>query len=351
MLEIDARTAIVNGRTPKADWAVARRRMRAGFILPVHLPTFELEANDTIFTMGSCFARNIEKHLTKLGCPVPTHHFSLPEVERTAHTPPNDAITLFTPPTFAEVIAWVEKIHLRDGKVTRADCEPWFFHFPDGSVWDLGLAAVKPIDSKRAVDRRQEIFDLYRTAFTAQCVMMTPGLVEAWYDKKFGVYTVYAPIWNGKLVDPERYCLRVLNYDDCYEALARCIEIIRKHNSATKILITVSPVPLRYTFSNTGILVANSYSKSTLRAVCERLTEQYTEVDYFPSLEAVNYSTKRVWQRDRRHVSEAMVRKIAENVVAVYFRGQTSEYYEKYRYPLWRRLLRALAGRKDSPAN
>ena len=328
---------------PHADWAVARRRMRKGTIVPVHRATFALKTSDTIFTMGSCFARNIEKHLAKLGCCVPTNDFSLPEAERTTFTP-NDAVTLFTPPTFLQILEWVERIHLRDGKVTLADCEPWLFHFSDGRVWDLGLAAVKPIHVQRAVERRQEIFDLYRTAFTAQCLMMTPGLVEAWYDNRSGVYTIYAPLRDGRVLDASRYSLHILDFDDCYQALAGCIEIIRRQNPAVKILITVSPVPLRYTFSNDSILVANSYSKATLRAVCQRLVDRHDAIDYFPSFEAVNYSTRGVWQRDRRHVSDAMVAKIGRTLLAHYFEGKPPEDYGKYRYPLFARWWRLLRG-------
>lgn len=342
-IELDAKAALANQREPKADWAVARRRMRGGVIIPAHRPNFSLKSNDTIFTMGSCFARNIEKHLAKLGCRVPANDYALPEVERASPTP-NDALTLFTPPTFAQIMEWVDAIQSRDGKVTAQDCEPWLFHYPDGTAWDLGLAAVRPIGLARIVERRQEIFDLYQNAFTAECVMLTPGLVEAWFDHRHGRYTIYAPITNRTVIDEQRFSFRVLGYDECYQSLLRCIDIIRKHNPRVKMLITVSPVPLRYTFTDKDILVANSYSKAVLRAVCERIVVEREAIDYFPSFEAVNYSTRRVWQKDRRHVSDAMIENIVQTVISQYFWGKKHERYDEFQYPFLRRLWRNAFG-------
>jgi hypothetical protein len=342
-VEIRADAAMANRHRPRADWAVARRRLRGGVVVPIHHPSFSLTSNDTVFTMGSCFARNIEKHLATLGCRVPAYDFWLPESERTSSTP-NDALTLFTPASFVQIIEWVDRIHSRDGIVTADDCEPWLFHYADGTAWDLGLAAVLPTPLARVIARRQELFDLYRSVFTAACVMMTPGLIETWYDTQHGVYTTYAPIMDGELIDPERYAVRVLGYDECYQALLRSIDIIRRHNPAIKVLITVSPIPLRYTFTSKDILTANSYSKSVLRAVCEQIAADREAVDYFPSFEAVNYSHWHVWQRDRRHVSDRMISKIVQTVITQYFSGSSPEIERKYLYPITQRLRRAFFG-------
>jgi hypothetical protein len=174
--------------------------------------------------------------------------------------------------------------------------------------------------------------------------MMTPGLTETWYDTRHGLYTTYAPIRNGELIDPDRYAVHVLGYDDCYRALLQSIDTIRKHNPAIKVLITVSPIPLRYTFTSKDILTANSYSKAVLRAVCEQIAEDRQSVDYFPSFEAVAYSRWNVWQRDRRHVSDRMVGKIVDAVITQYFSGTTPEVEPRYRYPIAQRLRRAFLG-------
>jgi hypothetical protein len=293
--------------------------------------------------MGSCFARNIEKYLVKFGCRVPVNEFELPASERLSPKP-NHALTLFTPPLFSQMIEWVEKIYTRDRKVTAGDCEQWLFRYPDGSVLDLGLAAIKPVSAQRAIERRQEIFDLYTNIFAAQCVMMTPGLVEAWFDQRHGIYTNSAPIKSGALLDEKRYSFRVLDYEDCYQSLVRTIDLIRKHNHAVKFLITVSPVPLRYTFTDKDIIVANSFSKSVLRAVCEQLVTNSPDIDYFPSFETVNFSTRQVWQKDRRHVSDAVVEQITHAVISQYFMVQKETDLSDLQYPLLRRIWHTAFG-------
>jgi hypothetical protein len=342
-VEIDAKTAMRNQAKPQADWVVARRRLRRGVIVPVHRPTFRLRRTDTIFTMGSCFARNIEKYLVRLGCRVPPYDFALPEAERLSPTP-NHALTLFTPPMFSQTLEWAEAILSRDGKVTIEDIEPWIYRLTDGTALDLGLAAIRPTGIDRVVARRQEIFDLYVSAFRAECVLLTPGLVEAWYDTHHDIYTNSAPIKGGALLDEARYTFRILDYADCYGALARTVELIRKHNKTVKFLITVSPVPLRYTFSDDDILVANTYSKSVLRAACNQLVRDYDGIDYFPSFEAVSLSTWRVWQRDRRHVTDAMVARIVNTVISQYVLGSRDADLASYREPLMRRIWRSAFG-------
>ncbi len=342
-IEIDAKTALKNQREPKADWTVARRRLRRGVVIPAHQPGFRLQTSDTIFTMGSCFARNIEKYLVKFGCRVPPYDFALPEAERLSPTP-NHALTLFTPPMFSQTIEWAERIYSRDRKVTLDDCEQWFFRFADGSVLDLGLAAIRATGIERAVERRQEIFDLYTNVFSAECVLITPGLVEAWFDTRHKIYTNSAPIQGGALLDEARYKFRVLDYPDCYEALSTTVRLIRKHNKLAKFLITVSPVPLRYTFTDDDILIANTFSKSVLRAACNQIVSENTDIDYFPSFEAVSLSTRGVWQRDRRHVSDTMVENIVNTVIAQYLLGERQVDMARYEYPLIQRIWRSAFG-------
>jgi hypothetical protein len=42
---------------------------------PVITPRFKISRNSRVFTIGSCFARNIEYHLAQLGLDVPVHRF------------------------------------------------------------------------------------------------------------------------------------------------------------------------------------------------------------------------------------------------------------------------------------
>ena len=58
-------------------------RYHDGFIMPTFKPKFGLDFREvnSVFTIGSCFARNIEEHLMALGVKLPTTKFSAPEKE------------------------------------------------------------------------------------------------------------------------------------------------------------------------------------------------------------------------------------------------------------------------------
>lgn len=178
---------------------------------------------------------------------------------------------------------------------------------------------ARPVSRERFLARRQELYDLYATAFTASCVVMTPGLVEAWYDKKTGQYINPTPFHDGRPLDNDRFAVDVLDYAASAEHLFATVDIIRKHNPKAKILITVSPVPLRLTFTGQDIAVANTYSKSVLWAARGALARSRELIDYFPSYEAVMLSSRGVWQKDRRHVSDRFMRKIVADLVERYF--------------------------------
>jgi hypothetical protein len=323
-VRITAAEASRNYKEPLADWKTARKRLRQGRVFPQTAQTFSLNRSDTILTMGSCFARNIEEYLVKFGCHVPPFEFKIPREEHKGERP-NHALSLFTPPTFRQTIEWTESIFVRDGKVRESDCEKLLFRFGDGKVVDLSLSGSLPVAYGRFLERRRELYALYATAFRAECLLMTPGLVETWYDLEQGYYTNSAPLFAGKLLDPARYELHVLDQDECKADLLATIDIVRKHNPKIKVLITVSPVPLRYTFTKEDVLVANTYSKSVLRAACQEIVSERPLVDYFPSFEAVMLSTSRVWQKDRRHVEDRLIGEIVSRVVAKYFGGQAGE--------------------------
>jgi predicted Zn-dependent protease len=117
-----------------------------------------------------------------------------------------------------------------------------------------------------------------------------------------------------------RFDLEILSYQKCEAALLAAIDAVRSSNPTIKILVTTSPVPLSATFSGQDIRIANTYSKSILRAVCGALTLKRPLVDYFPSYESVMLShPDDVWEQDRIHVSYRFVGQIVAHLLKSYF--------------------------------
>ena len=101
--------------------------------------------------------------------------------------------------------------------------------------------------------------------------------------------------------------------------MERLVDLITERKPGAKIFVTVSPVPLMWTFSGEDIFVANSLSKCTLRAALGQLAENRKNVYYFPSYEAVVASGPNAWGPDGRHVRREIVEQITRGFVASYF--------------------------------
>ena len=62
---------------------------------------------------------------------------------------------------------------------------------------------------------------------------------------------------------------------------------LRGVNPASRVILTVSPVPLAATYTGNHVLSATTYSKSVLRAAAERVVRSHSNCAYFPSYEII----------------------------------------------------------------
>ena len=292
-----------------------------GELWPKINPSFRLKPGQTVFTIGSCFARNIEANLEALGCKVPMLGFRLPAEEFDG--PPNAAMNKFHPPAFRQCLEWTARIYDRDGVVAWEDCAPLAFETAEGLYFDLDMAAtVLPASRERFIARRQHVYDVFATAFAADCLMMTPGLIEAWRDRETGLYMYGAPYEKRMMSMPDRWAFEVLSYPRCLEDLLASIDVVRRRNPDVKVLVTTSPVPLNRTFTERDVTVANAHSKAVLRAVCDAVLLDREAVDYFPSYEMVTLSNPAMaWKQDRLHVSQGFIGKLVSYMLDNYFEG------------------------------
>jgi hypothetical protein len=102
-------------------------------------------------------------------------------------------------------------------------------------------------------------------------------------------------------------------------AVLRLVDLITAQKPDARIFMTVSPVPLKLTFSRDDIFVANTLSKSTLRAVLGEVSALRRNVTYFPSYEAVLAEGHGAWEKDGRHVRRPLVEAITRNFVESFF--------------------------------
>lgn len=132
-----------------STWGGAKNRLLSE-VWPEYTPTFKIVKSDKIFTIGSCFARNIEDYLVELGYHLPMKLFSVPKVECPNLRRPNGILNKFSPTAIFQEINWCEQIYLEGGKVTFKDIEKFLYACNDERVIDLHIGCYVPVSKERA---------------------------------------------------------------------------------------------------------------------------------------------------------------------------------------------------------
>ncbi len=285
-------------------------RYQDGLILPALKPRFSLDlgAGKSIFTIGSCFARNVEEALAAQGVALPTMGFAVPKSEW-KWPRANGILNEFNPGTIATRILHALS-HTEDDIGTLVETA-------DGYS-DLLLAGGQGVTWERALARRREIFDLYTHLPQAEAVIITLGYIETWYDAHLGVYLNRMPPPVLARKSGDRYRYRRLGVSAALDVLHPAMEALTARG--IKVLLSVSPVPLQTTFEDADCLVANEYSKSVLRVVAEELFRAHPLVDYIPTYESIRTTGLAAYDADHVHVNSGVVAREIRHMLAAYAR-------------------------------
>jgi GSCFA family protein len=288
------------GENPKRVENSAAMRLRAPVFLPGMSPKFRIQNSDVIFCIGSCFARNIEGALIDFGFDCAS--IPAPELQRDGLQ--SETLTKFSTVAMLSELRWA-----LDPDAPFDDT--LLLCHDDGSFTDPhSRHGVSRVSREEALAARHRVIEAMRAIRRSDVVILTLGLVEAWYDNELGIYLNEAPAFPVAQKSFGRFSLHVLDYRQNLAALQSIYALLTaKLPRCPRILLTVSPVPFTSTFSDKDVVVANTYSKATLRAVAQDFAEPYEAVDYVPVYEAViNSSAEAAWKRDRIHVTDAAVR-------------------------------------------
>jgi tetratricopeptide (TPR) repeat protein len=273
------------------------------FCQPGIKPTFSIQPEDLIFTIGSCFARNIEQHLIGEGFNVAVSRFEEMCDDEGVMVKSN-TLNKFVAQSIVNELHWA----LEPGA-----------EFPLGSIvevrddrfLDMQLApGLLPTGLETALGTRRAVSRYMRLVKDAKIVIVTLGLAEAWYDTEYDLYTNTMPMKATANRFPHRFEHHVLEYNQLVLALRDMLRLLEQYGHPEfRMLLTVSPVALGSTFTEHDALVANCYSKSVQRAAAEAICRENPRVDYLPTYESVTLSEPSVaWREDRAHVSTEVVR-------------------------------------------
>lgn len=178
--EISAKAAIENTRftgKARAHPRAGDPRVAGGLLLPRVFPRFMLKPGSTVFTIGSCFAREIEERLP--GFELPTRQFHLgPEL---VDGRPNSILNEYNAASMAQRIEWAI-----DGRDT-AQIEGLVSGTRD-KVTDLILSKGHPAAPETILGIRRQIDGVYSALPKADAVILTLGMTEVWRDNESGIY-------------------------------------------------------------------------------------------------------------------------------------------------------------------
>ena len=285
-------------------------RCQLDILYPTLSPGFTLLGDSAkVFTIGSCFARNIEGTLSQhSSIDIPTLSFSVDKSEATGKA--NTLLNQYNPGTISQKILSATG-HWREPDETIVEVE-------DGAYRDLSLPGGNLVTYERAVERRAEIDSVYEHLSSSDLVIITLGLIEGWFDLESETYINQNPGARFVRSKSGRYVFRRLGVVDSMQMLDNSMEKLIS-SGVKKILLTVSPVPLGVTFTADDAVVANSYSKSVLRICANELVKKYSEIDYFPSYEIVVSGGLSLFKEDNIHVREDVVSKVTQYMFEAYF--------------------------------
>lgn len=277
-------------------------------------PSFKLEKGQSVFTIGSCFARNIEWFLAHNGMSCPTASFMVEDglYERTGIGARNGAINAYTSHAMRDIIHLPEWDNPLERGALQVDDDLWS---------DMLVTGLRFLSTSELYSVRRRLSDTYRTLRKADAVFITLGYTETWFDNLDGVFVNKSPAnHRSTRKHADRYKFMNADVVGVRSALEDMVAHIRAlTNDRAKIILTVSPVPLAGTFTHRDVVVANQYSKATLHSAAIAMTDAHDFIDYFPSYEMVTMCRSgEVWEHDGVHVKTAFVKQIMQRFMAAY---------------------------------
>ncbi len=281
---------------------------------PVFQPSFKIETSESVFTIGSCFARNVEKQLERLGFDVPMRNVRISDDDENA-AGDVDVFNNYSVPSILNELQWaVDPDH-------HFDKETGLLEVSKDAYCDLHLTRlIKPVSLDVAMKRRERIAMAMRSVTKCKVVIITLGLVEVWWDNVAGRYLNIAPLKQAAKRQPGRFELHVLDYRETITYLEKIMALLDRFCvEGYRVVLTVSPIPLGITFTTQDVIIANTYSKSVLRAAAQEIYHRFDHVDYFPSYESVTLSDRAVaFQPDMRHATADIIAINVNRMIAAY---------------------------------
>jgi len=248
-----------------------------------------------VATIGSCFASELAAMMGKVGVVGAMHPGGLfystatirQELERIAG-------------------GWPE----RTAEPLWQVADGWIDPFRDYGVSHPDEATL--LEDRAAADAAAD--ELFRTAGV---VVVTLGLIETWRSPTTG--NTYRQIPHPAVFPGLGSEFHRLTVAEMLDDLERIRRVVRETIGATMV-ITTSPVPLHATFTTLDVRIANTESKSRIRAAVSEFVDRHADVHYFHSYEMVVTAERQsdYFREDGRHIQRPAVRYIISEFLRLF---------------------------------
>lgn len=280
-------------------------------------PRETLPPQPKVFTMGSCFAREIERGLERRGIGVlsmPPAFMEDAEFQDENGYIRRDIINRYNTPSME-----LEFRSLLESEPVIADTD-FIVAARPGAYYDAHYVGEYPAPTIEALlDRRHKLRRAFGSVRDADVIVITLGLAEACFDLAAGKYRNASPSVR-EIRQRKPLEVHLIDFKTNMQCLENIHGLIRQHCVANPLIIcTVSPVPLTMTYFNEDVITANSAAKAILRAAAHEFTTSFDRVEYFPSFELATLSSReKAYSGDRRHIRKPFVDYIVRSFMTAY---------------------------------
>ncbi|MGB7401727.1 MAG: GSCFA domain-containing protein [Arcobacter sp.] len=192
----------ING---KKDEHCASKRVLEDYLQVSINPSFKFNAEDPIFTMGSCFARRLENILHKKGNNVPMYRDMLKNKDIFENS---TSFNKYNTYSMLYELLWVLEEEKYEQEYSIIEVGKDKFMDLQSVPGDFNLNSYENI-----LKRKEKVFSLTRNVIDAKVITLTLGLNEVWFDKKTQRYLNITPDIKFAKKDSNRFELRILSAD------------------------------------------------------------------------------------------------------------------------------------------
>jgi len=283
----------------------------------IYLPTiqnFDLINKDTkVCLMGSCFADEMgwvlkenQINIGEVDCNYEMKHVMYPW--GTFFTPMNlfNIIDIIFEDKIKKLIDEQSFIKVPKNLIgNHYESSSQFNNDKEFNLWCLFIKARLQTNEFEIATKQiyDKLNNLKNSIINANVIIITLGLIETWIDrnKKFAWHSFHGDAFKKKSIDDLAF-FHQLKFEEVKNYINKITSLILGLGNK-KIIFTISPIPLNFTFTNNDIVLANKYSKSVLRSAVEEFIDN-KKIFYFPSFEIVQdcVGWPNSFKEDKRHV-------------------------------------------------